>query len=55
VTARGNERRDIYRDEANRLKFLELVRRKASALALGPCYVFMDDHFIFIRAVNHRA
>ena len=36
VTARGNERRDIYRDEADQLKFLELVRRKATRLACGP-------------------
>jgi len=46
VTARGNERRDIYRDEADRLKFLELVAAQSKLFRLRPrCYVLMDNHF----------
>ena len=46
MTARGNERRDIYRDEADRLKFLELVAAQSKLFRLRPrCYVLMDNHF----------
>jgi REP element-mobilizing transposase RayT len=46
VTARGNERRDIYRDEADRLQFLELVAAQSERFGLRPwCYVLMDNHF----------
>jgi len=46
VTARGNEHRDIYRDEADRLKFLELVAAQSKLFRLRPrCYVLMDNHF----------
>ena len=29
VTARGNERRDIYRDDADRMKFLALLEEQS--------------------------
>ena len=46
MTARGNEHRDIYRDEADRLKFLELVAAQSKLFRLRPrCYVLMDNHF----------
>jgi len=46
VTARGNERRDIYRDEIDRLKFLALLAEQSERFWLRPwCYVLMDNHF----------
>ena len=46
VTARGNERRDIFRDEVDRLKFLELLGEQSERYGLRPwCYMLMDNHF----------
>jgi REP element-mobilizing transposase RayT len=46
VTARGNERRDIYRDEIDRLKFLALLAEQSERFWLRPwCYVLMDNHY----------
>ena len=46
VTARGNERRQIYRDDADRMRFLELLARQSERYRLRPwCYVLMDNHF----------
>ena len=45
VTALGNERRDIYRDEADQLKFLESVPAQSERFGLRPWrYVLMDNH-----------
>jgi len=46
VTARGNERRDIYRDDADRLKFLALLENQSERFWIRPwCYVLMNNHF----------
>jgi putative transposase len=46
VTARGNERRAIYRDETDRLKFLELLAEQSHRFWLLPWgYVLMNNHY----------
>ena len=46
VTARGNERRNIYRDDADRLKFLALFKEQSERFCIRPwSYVLMDNHF----------
>ena len=46
VTARGNERRAIYRDDQDRRHFLELVGETAERFNLAVhAYVLMDNHY----------
>lgn len=46
VTARGNERRNIYRDDRDRLHFCELLAESAKRFRLALLsYVLMDNHF----------
>jgi REP element-mobilizing transposase RayT len=46
VTARGNERKRIYRTDGDRLKFLELVAHLNERFgARVHAYVLMDNHF----------
>lgn len=46
VTARGNERRAIFRDEADRTRFLELVASTVERHAIVVvAYVLMDNHY----------
>ncbi len=46
VTARGNERRDIFRDDSDRFRFLELLAELGGRFgARVHAYVLMDNHF----------
>lgn len=46
VTARGNERKSIYRDDSDRTHFLELLAETTERFALRiHAYVLMDNHF----------
>jgi REP element-mobilizing transposase RayT len=46
VTARGNERRAIYRDDQDRRHFLELIGEAAQRFGLAVhAYVLMDNHY----------
>src|SRR5262245_7521982 len=46
VTARGNERRAIYRDDRDRLRFLELLGEARERYGVRVhAYVLMDNHF----------
>jgi len=49
VTARGNERRDIFRDDGDRLHFLDLLGQLRERFALGvQAYVLMRNHYHLI-------
>ncbi|HEV2214226.1 MAG TPA: transposase [Terracidiphilus sp.] len=46
VTARGNERKPIYRDDCDRVYFLELLAEASERLVIRiHAYVLMDNHF----------
>ena len=46
VTARGNERRNIYRNDSDRAHFLKLLAEASERFALRVhAYVLMDNHF----------
>jgi len=46
VTCRGNERRDIYRDDEDRRTFLGLLTRSMNIYSVKlHAYVLMDNHF----------
>jgi putative transposase len=46
VTARGNERRAIYRDDRDRSRFLELLEELVGRFGVGlHAYVLMDNHY----------
>jgi hypothetical protein len=36
ITARGNERKEIYRDERDRAHFLERWRKRCGGWSIGP-------------------
>ena len=46
VACRGNERRNIFRDDTDRVAFLHCVERSTDIYAVRLlCYVLMDNHF----------
>ena len=46
VTCRGNEKKEIFRDDSDRLKFLDILFESASIYSLKLyCYVLMANHF----------
>ena len=46
ITARGNERNSIYRDDSDRTHFLELLAETTERFALRiHAYVLMENHF----------
>ena len=46
VTARGNERKVIYRDDRDRLHFLDLLGEMVEGYGVQVhAYVLMDNHF----------
>jgi REP element-mobilizing transposase RayT len=46
VTSRGNERRNIFRDDRDRVRFLELVAEMIGSFGvLLHAYVLMDNHY----------
>ena len=47
LTGRGNERRQIFRDDRDRLHFLELLEEVVERYRLRVCaYVLMDNHWL---------
>ena len=47
VTSRGNERRDIFLDDSDRGKFLDILEDYHDRYGiLIHCYVVMDNHFL---------
>ena len=45
VTSRGNERRDIFLDDSDRRKFLDILEDYHDRYGiLTHCYVVMDNH-----------
>ena len=46
VTARGNERKPIYRTDGDRVRFLELLAHLTDRFGVRVhAYVLMDNHF----------
>jgi len=46
VTARGNERKPIYREDSDRAHFLELLAEATERFGLRVhAYVLMDNHY----------
>src|ERR1051325_3780267 len=46
VTARGNERRDIFRDDKDRFHFIETLARAVERFDIRLyAYVLMDNHY----------
>jgi REP element-mobilizing transposase RayT len=46
VTARGNERKAVYRDDTDRFHFLELLSEATERFGIRiHAYVLMDNHF----------
>jgi putative transposase len=46
ITARGNERKDIFRDDPDRFHFLELLAELSPRFGCRVhAYVLMDNHF----------
>ena len=51
VTARGNERRDIYRDDDDRQKFLALLEERVERYRVRlHAYVMMSNHYHLLAA-----
>jgi REP element-mobilizing transposase RayT len=49
VTSRGNERREIFRDDKDRMRFLEALRESIERFKVEVhCYVLMSNHFHFL-------
>ena len=46
VTSRGNERKTVFRDDADREKFLELIGRAVEQFGIRVhAYVLMNNHY----------
>ena len=46
VTSRGNEQRDIFRDDADRVRFLDLLAETIERFRwILSAYVLMSNHF----------
>ena len=49
VTARGNERREIFRDDTDRFRFLELLGELDGRFGTrAHAYVLMDNHYYLL-------
>ena len=49
VTSRGNKRANIFRDDKDRKKFLQILRESVALFNVEVhCYVLMDNHFHFL-------
>jgi REP element-mobilizing transposase RayT len=54
-TARGNERRDIFRDDRDRSHFLELLGAMVERFGVVlHCHVLMDNHYHLILELKER-
>ena len=46
VTARGNERKPIFRDDRDRRRFLEVIAEMVTRFRIRlHCFVLMDNHY----------
>jgi REP element-mobilizing transposase RayT len=49
VTSRGNERREIFRDDKDRIRFLSTLKESIDQFNVEVhCYVLMSNHFHFL-------
>ena len=56
VTSRGNERREIFRDERDRERFLEILADVVQDLGWRlHAHVLMGNHFHLLEWSNYRA
>jgi REP element-mobilizing transposase RayT len=47
VTSRGNERKDIFIDDPDRKKFLDILRDYHDRYGiLAHCYILMGNHYL---------
>jgi REP element-mobilizing transposase RayT len=54
VACRGNERRNIFRDDPDRFSFLDCLERSAGIYEVRVlCYVLMDNHFHLVIQTVH--
>jgi putative transposase len=46
ITCRGNEKREIFKDDADRVRFLEILKLSLSTYqVLLYCYILMENHY----------
>jgi REP element-mobilizing transposase RayT/DNA-binding transcriptional ArsR family regulator len=46
ITSRGNEKREIFKDDADRLRFLEILEHSLNTYqVLLYCYLLMENHY----------
>jgi REP element-mobilizing transposase RayT/DNA-binding transcriptional ArsR family regulator len=46
ITSRGNERREIFKDDADRVRFLEILELSLNTYqVLLYCYILMENHY----------
>jgi putative transposase len=46
ITSRGNEKREIFKDDADRVRFLEILELSVSTYrVLLYCYILMESHY----------
>jgi putative transposase len=56
VTARGNERKAIYRQDSARAHFLELLSEVAEGFSIRVhAYVPMDNHYHLLIEIPHSS
>ncbi|MBU3950057.1 MAG: transposase, partial [Proteobacteria bacterium] len=54
VLARGNERKDIFQDDRDRLSFLKALGEMAERYGVDVfAYVLMDNHYHLLLRTNH--
>jgi len=46
ITSRGNERKEIFKDDADRVRFLEILELSLNTCqVLLYCYILMENHY----------
>ena len=46
ITSRGNERKEIFKDDADRVRFLEILELSLNTYqVLLYCYLLMENHY----------
>jgi REP element-mobilizing transposase RayT len=49
ITSRGSEQGEIFRDDKDRIRFLEALKESSESYKVGVhCYVLMSNHFHFL-------
>ncbi|MCP5004592.1 MAG: hypothetical protein GY941_11745 [Planctomycetes bacterium] len=50
ILSRGNERRNIFRDNDDRVSFLEILGMMSNRFEIEVCaYVLMDNHITYVK------